>query len=244
MNIPYIHRMDLHNDEVASKLSSILYALFEPKSVIDIGCGTGNFLSLFKKYGVKRVLGLDGSWANDLQNRDLLDKDEFFAVDLNTPPILHEKFSLAMCLEVVEHLKESAAIPIVDLLVNSSDNIVFSAAIPSQPGQNHINLAWPEKWANLFRERGFLVSDELREQIWDDDQIPWWYRQNIFVAYRASSPLSTKLRATSHLRPLVHPKHLEMHVQLLQQLESGNSTFAHYFRLLARKIRNSLFRRR
>ena len=59
--------------------------------------------------------------------------------------------------------------------------ILFSAAIPFQGGVKHINEQWPDYWIEKFTARGYVVIDCIREQVWDDESVEWWYSQNIFV---------------------------------------------------------------
>jgi len=46
------------------KFFNILLNIFIPESMIDLGCGTGTWLSVAKKLGVKSVLGIDGPWID------------------------------------------------------------------------------------------------------------------------------------------------------------------------------------
>lgn len=50
------------------------------ESVVDLGCGVGTWLSVFQKYGVKDVLGIDGIWVD--KNRIMIPKEKFRACDL------------------------------------------------------------------------------------------------------------------------------------------------------------------
>ena len=36
----------------------------QPSSVIDVGCGLGAWLSVFRELGVRRILGIDGDYIN------------------------------------------------------------------------------------------------------------------------------------------------------------------------------------
>jgi SAM-dependent methyltransferase len=240
---PYLHISNLHNQQASAKLCSYINSLFHPESVLDVGCGTGNFLASFKSLGAKRVLGLDGDWVDRDQRSQFLSDDEFKCVDLKRPQALSETFSLTLCLEVAEHLPSEAANDLIDLLCSSTDIVVFSAAIPWQPGQNHINLKWPEEWATLFRKKGMLVSDQIRYKLWDDDGIPWWYRQNIFIAYRDSAIPKVEFPPTEKLLPLVHPKLLSIHATHVEYITKGNSTLKSYCAMLAKNVLRSFGKR-
>ena len=46
----------------ASEYVKYLSQLYQPESVIDLGCGRGTWLKAFKDIGVERLVGLDGKW--------------------------------------------------------------------------------------------------------------------------------------------------------------------------------------
>ena len=92
--------------------------------------------------------------------------------------------SLAICLEVAEHLSEPAVERLIELLASTSDVILFSAAVPGQGGDNHLCERWPDYFQGLLAARGFSCDDEIRWAFWANDGVDWWYRQNMFVACR------------------------------------------------------------
>jgi hypothetical protein len=87
-------------------------------------------------------------------------------------------------LEVAEHLPESSADTFIESLVAHGDVILFSAAVPGQGGQHHINEQWPEYWQQKFAKHGFYFHDTIRPLIWNNEKVNWWYRQNIFIINR------------------------------------------------------------
>ena len=105
----YVQTERVHNLRAPSIVVPILVDLFSPTSVVDIGCGTGNFLKIFSDNGIQTIKGLDGKWAN----RELLFKhiyeNEFEEIDLEQFSDSQIKYELAICLEVAEHLKPAAA---------------------------------------------------------------------------------------------------------------------------------------
>ena len=164
--------------EAAKIVVPEIIKIFNPGSVVDVGCGDAAWLSIFKDYGVSEIFGIDGDYVsvNDLH----INIDSFMSYDLNKPLLL-KKFDLAICLEVAEHLEYTSSDVIVETLINFSDNIVFSAAIPGQGGTGHINEQPHSFWVNKFIDHGYKVSDYLRVKFMEDKRVPFWYRQNILV---------------------------------------------------------------
>lgn len=157
----------------------LLMDWMSPASVIDLGCGSGGWLALFREAGVSDTRGVDGHYVRSgvLQ----IPEDTFTAHDLDKPYTTDRKYHLAMSLEVAEHLPEESAAPLVRSLTDLAPVVLFSAAIPNQRGKNHVNCQWPTYWANLFAEQDYIVIDSLRYMIWANSRVAWWYRQNIML---------------------------------------------------------------
>lgn len=164
----------------------ILLRLVQPSSVVDVGCGRGTWLRVFQEHGVPVVRGLDGAHVD--QSRLLIDPSRYTAVDLTAPLDLEGTYDLAVCLEVAEHLSSRANPGLVGTLTSAAPLVLFSAAIPGQGGTSHINEQWPWYWDRLFRERGFQRLDPVRRHVWQNQQVKWWYRQNI-VLYASSTAI-------------------------------------------------------
>ena len=58
----------------------LIMGLLQPNTVIDVGCGLGTWLSVFKEYGVKDILGIDGDYI-DRENLQI-PQENFLSVDL------------------------------------------------------------------------------------------------------------------------------------------------------------------
>ena len=63
----YIHETSVHNTAAAEQVVPVIKKLFSPASVIDIGCGIGTWLTVFKQYGIAKVKGVDGDYVNRKQ---------------------------------------------------------------------------------------------------------------------------------------------------------------------------------
>ena len=176
----YKHNTKLHNLKSPRAVVPIITSLLEPKSVVDFGCGLGSWLRVFKDSGIDKVLGLDGNWV-DRSKFETSVVNNFKEVDLEKEIKLKEKFDLAISLEVAEHLHKESANTFIENLINASDTILFSAAVPMQGGQNHINEQPLTYWVSLFNEYNYKFYDIIRGRIWNMDNVLWWYKQNMVV---------------------------------------------------------------
>jgi SAM-dependent methyltransferase len=165
--------------------------LFGPQSVVDVGCGFGEWLAVFQQAGVEQIYGLDGKWVDQAQLA--IRPDCFQSTDLTGEWFIPARFDLAVCLEVAEHLPESSSAGLVKRLVEAAPVILFSAAIPGQGGRNHLNEQWPEYWEKLFSQYDYVCLDPFRRYIWQDKRVAWYYQQNLYVyiqrALVESSPI-------------------------------------------------------
>lgn len=175
--------------QAAHKFLTALFAHVSPRSMLDVGCGSGSWLRAAQELGVEIICGIDGNTVEQdslcvprscIESVDLtrLLKGEVRSEFLSANP----RFDLTSCLEVAEHLPAEASESLIDLLTRQSDIVLFSAALPHQEGCRHINCQNVEYWANLFRERGYICIDLFRPQfMFDDSLTAWWYGQNAFL---------------------------------------------------------------
>ncbi len=221
---PYVHTYELHNTNAANYIVPYLIKWFNPLSVIDVGCGLGTWLKVFKSKGVVDVLGIEGSHIN--KKMMVIHENEILLKDLEQPVSLNRRYDIALCIEVVEHLSKDAADIIISTLVNLSDIIVFSAAIPGQGGQNHLNEQWIDYWIEKFKKHDFIVYDPLRKYIWENTMIEWWYSQNIVIAIKSG------VRS-----PFKHSKVLKIvHPELFKKRYNERTEFMHENYQLKKKL--------
>ncbi|MEJ2005518.1 MAG: methyltransferase domain-containing protein [Cyclobacteriaceae bacterium] len=163
----------------AKRILKIVNDLVEPSSAVDLGCGVGTWLDVFKEYGVGEVLGIEGPWVD--KSHLVINSDEFMSAELNKPLNTERKFDLAISLEVAEHIEEEYADNFVKNLVQLAPVILFSAAIPLQGGRNHVNEQWPSYWSEKFAGHGYVVVDAIRNEVWEDEKNDVWNAQNCFI---------------------------------------------------------------
>jgi hypothetical protein len=173
--------VDVEATSVASarRVVPVAVAGWRPASVIDVGCGEGIWAAVFEAEGVPAV-GVDGAYVRP--ERRLVDR--YVAWDLREPLPALGRYDLAVCLEVAEHLPAASAGTLVAGLAGLADRILFSAAVPGQGGTDHINEQPHEYWIERFVAAGFQGDVAWREQFAADEDVAWWYRQNMIVFER------------------------------------------------------------
>jgi 2-polyprenyl-3-methyl-5-hydroxy-6-metoxy-1,4-benzoquinol methylase len=177
---------------------------FRVKSAVDFGCGTGTFLKFLKDNGVS-VTGLDGDYID----RKILaiTEEEFIPVDLTKPVHLSKKYDLSISLEVAEHLPESSAETFITSLCEASHVVLFSAAVKGQGGVGHVNEQFLSYWQKIFLKKEYYMLDIIRPEIWNDEKIPPYYRQNIviFVYVDTYKILPESVKTENKIIDVIHP---------------------------------------
>jgi len=175
-----------------------IFEIYQPKTLVDFGCGPGYLSREFAKLGVK-VTAVDGFSNPDFANLSV----EFYRLDLNDPIAINEllinrKFDLALSLEVAEHLQPEASPNLISWLTKLAPVVVFSAAVPSQGGLGHINLRQRDYWHSLFTRHEFLAADRIRERLRAIPSVASWYRYNILDYVHCNHPQSPKVDEALH----------------------------------------------
>lgn len=203
-----------YDENVAGSLSSarvivpLVLSLFPIRSVLDVGCGAGSWLSEFVRNGIIDYEGVDGSYlpTSVLQ----IPLDHFRTVDLASVGDFGRRFDLVCCLEVAEHLPKRNAESLVAALVRAAPIVLFSAAVPGQGGTHHVNEQWQSYWANLFSQRAYVCVDCIRPKIFYDEHVEWWYRQNALIfCEQGRISENVNVESTRYMIDRAHPRLVE-----------------------------------
>lgn len=134
------------------------FALFEvPEKMLDVGCGNGIMVKTARQlgceaYGVDQLV--NETWPDYFFHKNLVD---YF--QLPNGPV-----DMVFCIEVAEHLHESAHATLCDTICNNLKNgnnkfLIFSAARPGQDGTGHVACRPAAYWAQQFIMRGLTAND-------------------------------------------------------------------------------------
>lgn len=248
MNNPYTEEYyQLINEgsrQSARAIIPLVLELIQPKSVVDVGCGLGSWLSVFMELGINECIGIDG----DHIDRSMLEipRNQFMSSDLRNPLQLDREFELVVSLEVAEHLPIECAETFVDSLTRLGPVILFSAAIPFQEGANHLNEQWPDYWAKFFLDRRYVAVDCLRKKLWQNHDVEIWYVQNILFFVRKDRlqdyPLlkkeydSTAPDQLSIVHPKLYSKKIMGFKQWVEGLEKGRAVLQEWGSELEKQV--------
>ena len=177
---------------------------------MDAGCSAGAWVHEFQLHGISRVLGVDGA---DIPPRLLqIDVSEFRQLDLCQPLPPLGRFDLACHSKSGTVSRSEAAQQFVTGLTSVSDLVVFSAAVPGQSKHQTLHERWPSYWSALFADCRFACFDILRERLWYDQRVDWWYAQNMLVfVSEFREDLLNRLPSTRRacMLDIVHPRAFE-----------------------------------
>jgi SAM-dependent methyltransferase len=190
----YTDYLDVEANKYVPVMAATIRRLFEPKSVIDVGCGAGNLLAQLKQDGLE-VRGLEYSDTNIARCREKsvpVDK-----LDLETGGTVNGTSDITISFEVAEHLPEPAADNYVRIITQFSPIVVMSAATVGQGGLDHVNEQPHEYWIEKMNVSGFDYDKEISQQVrseWKQKGVAYWYTNNIMI-FRKQTP--QKLAKTS-----------------------------------------------
>jgi SAM-dependent methyltransferase len=180
-------------------------------AVVDVGCGRGHWLEAFAEAGATTLVGIDGPWNQAHFTR--ASPVEFVSLDLGeagltsvelVEAVHRQHFDVGVCTEVLEHLPETSADAVIEMLSTLARVVVFSAAIPGQGGRGHRNERWQSHWAACFEQRGFCAYDLIRPLMWADTDVDFWYRQNL-VLYAVPEVFPERAPTAAAALDIVHP---------------------------------------
>jgi len=138
------------------------------KTIIDIGCGNGEYTRIFLKNGFA-CIGLDGSpLTPELSNNLCKIMDFSESVDIG-------KFDLVFCLEVGEHIPSEYEQTFIDNICRASKNdIILSWAVEGQGGTGHVNERNNDYVIKEMSIRGFEIDNESTNFLRKQCKIPWF----------------------------------------------------------------------
>jgi len=180
----------------ARAVAQMLLGEMRIDSLLDVGAGHGAWAAEWMAAGVADVTAVDGEYV--ARDRLAIPTERFLPHDLSEPLVLNRRFDLVQSLEVAEHLPADKAEVFVDSLTRHGDVILFSAAVPHQGGEHHVNEQPLGYWRAKFAAHGYAPYDCLRPRLAADLAVKPWYRFNslIYADHLGAARLSPAIQAT------------------------------------------------
>jgi 2-polyprenyl-3-methyl-5-hydroxy-6-metoxy-1,4-benzoquinol methylase len=130
-----------------------IVATFAPRSVVDVGCGTGHLLrSILERIAAtpERVVGIDHSELGLRRAQELLPGATWLVEDIYDLP-LDEQFDLVLCTEVLEHLQDpERAVKALRRLCATGGRVVITVPDGAHDSwEGHVNF-WDEDELRAF----------------------------------------------------------------------------------------------
>lgn len=162
--------------DTADRILPLVLSYFQPRSVIELGCGAGHWIDAARRLGVPKALGVT---ARDIAGWSVPD----------------ERFDLCLCIEVAHLLPPDEQDALIAAAARASDVVVFSSLLPAHaayPGSRP--LAW---WVEKFWRHGYVFEDGLRAAIAERYPAPLDRVDSLTVFRRVLTPGASDPRDTS-----------------------------------------------
>ena len=177
----YYDFIDHHAVQSAAVMADSIVGPFPPRTVLDVGCGSGALLDALRRRGVEGT-GLEYSQAGLARCQARRLTVHRYDLTSGMVPALAAAYDVVVSFEVGEHLPETHADAFVALLTGSTRCLAFSAATPGQGGSDHVNEQPHEYWLEKFAARSFRCDVDETERwrrSWADAEaprpLPWWF---------------------------------------------------------------------
>lgn len=131
---------------------SYLMEKLEPKTFIDIGCGTGGMVEVAHDAGLKAA-GIDGDGTIERRAPCLVH-------DFTTDPLAVQETDLGWSVEFLEHVEEKFMDNYMAAF-KSCYHAVVTYAPEGTPGHHHVNCQNEAYWIRKFLDYGFVLDGEL-----------------------------------------------------------------------------------
>jgi cyclopropane fatty-acyl-phospholipid synthase-like methyltransferase len=165
----------VHDLSIAAALSQYL-ADKQAKTVVDFGCGLGDYAKAFKADGYK-VEAYDGN-----PNTETLTDGIGKVLDLSKPFYLGKKFDVVLSLEVGEHIPKEFEEQFIDNITkHAKKHLIISWAVVGQGGDGHVNCANNDYIIGQIVDRGFKHNGKDSQTIRNAATNASWFSYTIMV---------------------------------------------------------------
>jgi hypothetical protein len=165
----------VHDISIAAALCKYL-ADKQAKTVVDFGCGMGDYAWLFinEGYGVEAY---DGN-----PNTETLTRGIGKVLDLSKPFYLGKKFDVVMSLEVGEHIPAEYEDQFIDNITkHAKKHLIISWAVEGQGGDGHVNCKNNDYIIEQVVDRRFKYNAQASQALRKNATNASWFSLTLMV---------------------------------------------------------------
>lgn len=152
----------------------ILEAYPDVETVVDVGCGMGDYTRAFISKGIQ-CTGYDGNPCTSQLTEGLCDVKDFAV------PVDFGVFDLVLCLEVGEHISKEYEQVFLDNITKASKKyLLLTWGLEGQPGWGHVNGRSNEYIISEVKKRGFRYEPK-KSQFLRETAEHWWFKSTIMA---------------------------------------------------------------
>lgn len=179
----YFEMVDETSAQKVDIMATSILRDLRPRSVVDVGCGTGNLIDALRRRDV-RVRGLEYAVAAlDLCRARGLPVDRF---DIENDQLWSDigSFDVVVSMEVGQQLDPLASDRYVGMLTSLGRVVVFSSAVPGQKDRAPRNEQPHDFWQERFGDLGYVLDDAVTaswRREWQSEGTAPWFANNVMV---------------------------------------------------------------
>jgi cyclopropane fatty-acyl-phospholipid synthase-like methyltransferase len=165
-----------HDSRLSGEILKLL-RVYKCDTLVDFGCGTGEYARFFRKHGLV-VEAYDGNPYTEQLTGGIGQ-----VKDLSQPFDLGKKFKCVMSLEVGEHIPAEFEQAFLDNLIKHSIDkgiIILSWAVPGQVGDGHVNCQTNDYIMQEMQKRGYYLLDDSTNKLRKAASL-WWFKNSLMV---------------------------------------------------------------
>lgn len=147
----------------------ILYILdkYKPKSILDVGCGSGRFFQIYKDKGINKIVGVDISGRTIKIAKRLHPDVKLIKARIENIKFDYKSFDLAISVRTLQHVTKRNIEKAIENLCYSCKMIYLNELTESDGVPERI-IIYKHNYKNLFKKYGFelIESGRIGRQTW------------------------------------------------------------------------------
>ncbi|HLR52428.1 MAG TPA: class I SAM-dependent methyltransferase [Candidatus Avamphibacillus sp.] len=206
-----------YNDFIEQPAIKSAISTFKDKSILDIGCGTGQFAKYCIENGAAKVMGVDISknMIAHAQKENGHERIDYICTPIEELELHNQKFDLIISSLAIHYIKDySKLIVKVDSLLSKNGEFIFSTEHPIVTARNEMNNWVKDNNGNKLH----WALDNYQEE---GKREQHWYIDGIIKYHRTISTLMNTLIDNGFiLEKIIEPQSIPAGLEQMPKLTS------------------------